>query len=90
MFRFLIEAFFFCLRTAAEKNSFEDQVLQAAHGRWEIRNIFIVILNCLLILFCLGTSLRTICHFDPKAFEFYIIAEKDVKIKVLGRVNRPG
>jgi hypothetical protein len=26
--------------------------------------------------FCLGTSLRTICHFDPKAFEFHIIAEK--------------
>jgi hypothetical protein len=39
VFGFLTEAFFLCLRTAAEKNSFEDQVLQAAHGHWEIRNI---------------------------------------------------
>jgi hypothetical protein len=31
-FGFLTEAFFLCLRTAAEKNLFEDQVLQAAHG----------------------------------------------------------
>jgi len=29
---FLLRPFFLCLRTAAEKNSFEDQVLQAAHG----------------------------------------------------------
>ena len=32
VFEFLTEAFFLCLRTAVEKNSFEDQVLQAAHG----------------------------------------------------------
>ena len=32
VFGFLTEPFFLCLRTAAEKNSFEDQVLQAAHG----------------------------------------------------------
>jgi hypothetical protein len=39
VFGFFTEAFFLCLRTAAEKNSFEDQVLQAAHGHREIRNI---------------------------------------------------
>ena len=47
VFGFLTEAFFLCLRTAAEKNSFEDQVLQAAHGHWEIRNILTVILKCI-------------------------------------------
>ncbi len=45
VFGFLTEAFFLCLRNAAEKNSFEDHVLQAAHGHWEIHNIFTVILK---------------------------------------------
>jgi len=45
VFDILTEAFFLCLRTAAEKNSFEDQVLQAAHGSEKFATFLPVILS---------------------------------------------
>ena len=43
VFEFLTEPLFLCLRTAAEKNSFEDQVLQAAHGSENFATFLLVI-----------------------------------------------
>ena len=76
VFGFLTEAFFLLFKNCWWEEFIWIPSLQAAHGHWEIRNIFNCDLKRNFDSFCLGTSLRTICHFDPKAFEFYIIAEK--------------
>ena len=59
MFGFLTEAFFLCLRTAAEKNSFEDQVCKLPMDSEKFA-IFNCDLKFIFVSFCLGTSLRTI------------------------------
>jgi hypothetical protein len=61
VFGLLTEAYFSCLRTAAEpENSKTKFATAAAHGSF--RNIFNCNLNCFLIL-CLGASLKTLCQF---------------------------
>jgi hypothetical protein len=49
VFGFLTEAYFSCLRTAAEMKVFEDQVCKLPMDPEKIRNILTVILKLLLI-----------------------------------------
>jgi hypothetical protein len=83
VFEFLTEAFFsFCLRTAAEKNSFEDQVLQAAYGSENFATSYLWFLSLFFDSFAWVPVWGLFANFDPKDIEFPLL-QKNVKIKSL-------
>ncbi len=76
VFGLLTEAYFSCFKNCCWEEIIWRPSLQAAHGSWEISNIFTVILNCFLILYAWVPVWRLFANFNPNPLNSKLLQNK--------------